>query len=100
MRDIRHHFLHQVSNGQVLLADRWFASSRICSRCGTRNPGLTLADRVFDCECGLRLDRDLNAAVNLAAWGETHCDSQVREPEARAPVINVRRREGTGPRVR
>ncbi|WP_198407032.1 RNA-guided endonuclease TnpB family protein [Nocardia terpenica] len=84
--------------GRVLLADRWFASSRICSRCGTRNPALTLADRIFTCGCGLRLDRDLNAAVNLAAWGETQYVSQAREPEARAPVSNVRRREGAGPR--
>ncbi|WP_198406912.1 RNA-guided endonuclease InsQ/TnpB family protein [Nocardia terpenica] len=85
--------------GQVLLADRWFGSSRTCSRCGTRNTALTLGDRVFACRCGYRLDRDLNAAVNLAVWGETHC-AQAREPEARAPVSNVRRRDGSGPHCR
>jgi putative transposase len=82
--------------GTVLVADRWFPSSQLCSRCGLRNSELSLADRMFRCGCGHRLDRDHNAAVNLAAWGEQHY-SQVREPEVRAPVINARRREGTGP---
>ncbi|MEV6555328.1 RNA-guided endonuclease TnpB family protein [Nocardia sp. NPDC051756] len=81
--------------GTVVLADRWYPSSQLCSHCGTRNSTLTLIDRVFRCECGHELDRDRNAAVNLAAWGEQHHLSQVREPEARAPVTNVRRREGT-----
>ncbi|MGF6883011.1 putative transposase [Nocardia sp. GAS34] len=82
--------------GSVLVADRWFPSSQLCSRCGLRKRELGLADRVFGCGCGNQLDRDHNAAVNLAAWGEQH-HSQVREPEARAPVINARRREGSGP---
>ncbi|WP_084508074.1 RNA-guided endonuclease InsQ/TnpB family protein [Nocardia pseudovaccinii] len=90
-------YKQQWRGGQVLFADRWFPSSRMCSRCGTRNRILTLADRVFACDCGHRLDRDLNAAINLAAWGEKHHQTQAREPEARAPVINVRRRDGAGP---
>lgn len=48
------------------VADRWYPSSKTCSGCGWRNPSLTLADRTFCCQsCGLVLDRDLNAAVNL-----------------------------------
>ncbi|WP_442800147.1 zinc ribbon domain-containing protein [Nocardia sp. NBC_01730] len=86
--------------GTVTLADRWYPSSQLCSRCGARNRELTLADRVFQCGNGHHLDRDHNAAVNLATWGEQHHVSQVREPEARAPVINARRREGTGPHTR
>jgi putative transposase len=59
--------------GQVVLADRWFPSSKTCSSCGTLRKDLTLKDRTFEChECGLVLDRDLNAAVNLAAWAENH----------------------------
>ncbi|MFX0575571.1 RNA-guided endonuclease InsQ/TnpB family protein [Nocardia nepalensis] len=85
--------------GTVVLADRWFPSSQICSRCGTRNAELTLADRTFRCKNGHELDRDHNAAVNLAAWGEQHHNTQAREPEARAPVTNVRRREGAGPQL-
>ncbi|MFI6999187.1 RNA-guided endonuclease TnpB family protein [Nocardia sp. NPDC050175] len=85
--------------GTVVVADRWYPSSQLCSRCGTPNSTLTLTDRVFRCGCGHELDRDRNAAVNLAAWGEQHHVSQVREREARAPVTNVRRREGTGPHI-
>jgi len=60
--------------GGIHTVDRWFASSQICSRCGLRQPGLRLADRVFTCTgCGLVVDRDMNAAVNLAARAETDC---------------------------
>lgn len=52
---------------EILLADRWFPSSKTCSCCGWKNDDLTLADRVFSCpECGLEIDRDYNAALNLA----------------------------------
>lgn len=51
----------------VVLADRWFPSSKTCSCCGWKNDDLTLADRTFICpECGLKIDRDYNAALNLA----------------------------------
>lgn len=56
---------------EVLLADRWFASSKTCSACGCIKDDLTLADRIFKCaDCGTVIDRDLNAAINLAALGE------------------------------
>ncbi|MFF2394641.1 RNA-guided endonuclease InsQ/TnpB family protein [Nocardia sp. NPDC058114] len=88
-------YKQQWYGGQVLIADRWFASSKTCSGCGSRVAALSLAQRVFTCtDCKHSLDRDLNAAVNLAAWGERQL--QAREPEARAPVINVRGREGSG----
>lgn len=52
--------------GSVQLVDRWYASSKTCSRCGWRNKDLTLAERVFICrECGLVIDRDHNAAINI-----------------------------------
>lgn len=47
-------------------ADRWFPSSRLCSSCGWINSDLKLTDRTFDCDCGLKIDRDLNAAINLS----------------------------------
>ena len=47
-------------------ADRFFASSKICSHCGHKKDDLTLSDRQYHCtECGLDIDRDLNAAYNL-----------------------------------
>jgi putative transposase len=51
---------------EVVKVDRWFASSKICSCCGWKNENLTLSDRVFECwACGLKKDRDLNAAENI-----------------------------------
>ncbi|MEN4397425.1 IS607 family element RNA-guided endonuclease TnpB [Mycolicibacterium conceptionense] len=55
-------------------ADRFFPSSKLCTACGRRKPNLTLADRIFECdddECGMSIDRDLNAAINLARLGES-----------------------------
>jgi putative transposase len=52
---------------RVILADRWEPSSKRCSGCGWLDADLRLSDRTFHCEaCGLVLDRDLNAAINLA----------------------------------
>jgi putative transposase len=54
------------NGGTLLIADRWYPSSKTCSRCGWRKPSLTLAERTFVCtRCGLVLDRDVNAAINL-----------------------------------
>ncbi|SON63768.1 hypothetical protein MSIMFI_05299 [Mycobacterium simulans] len=51
-------------------ADRFFPSSKTCTACGRRKPNLTLADRVFACDgCGVRIDGDLGAAINLARLG-------------------------------
>jgi hypothetical protein len=92
----------RIVGGMVAVADRWYPSSQICSLCQARNNKLTLADRVFTCPAGHRLVRDLNAATNLASWGEERhrvdadTQSRVREPEARAPVRKARRRKGSG----
>jgi putative transposase len=62
---------------RVFLADRWEPSSRRCSTCGWLDTDLTLADRTFHCEqCGLVLDRDLNAAINLKQLAGSSSDSQ------------------------
>jgi len=54
----------------VVLADRWYPSSKTCHQCGEVRRDLTLSDRVFTCPgCGFTIDRDLNAALNLAALG-------------------------------
>jgi putative transposase len=50
----------------VLLADKWFASSKTCNICGYVNRDLRLQDREWICpSCGTRLLRDQNAAINL-----------------------------------
>jgi putative transposase len=57
----------------LVAAGRWYPSSKTCSGCGRRKPRLLLSERTYVCEhCGLVLDRDLNAAINLARLGETH----------------------------
>jgi putative transposase len=62
---------------QVILADRWEPSSKTCSGCGWVDEDLTLSNRTFHCEqCGLVLDRDLNAALNLAQLAGSSSDSQ------------------------
>ena len=50
---------------EVRLVDRFYPSSKKCSQCGRIKRDLKLRDRIYRCECGLELDRDLNAAINL-----------------------------------
>ncbi|NUR73817.1 MAG: IS200/IS605 family element transposase accessory protein TnpB [Hamadaea sp.] len=92
-------YKQQWAGGQVITAGRWFASSKTCSRCSAILAVLPLAQRMFTCAaCGHVADRDLNAAANLAVWGEQH-DAQTRDPEARGPVINALPRDGSDRRA-
>ena len=50
---------------ELMVADRFFPSSRLCRHCGCINAGLKLSDREWTCDCGAVLDRDMNAAINL-----------------------------------
>jgi putative transposase len=62
---------------RVILADRWEPSSKRCSSCGWLDADLTLETRTFHCEqCGLVLDRDLNAAMNLEQLAGSSSDSR------------------------
>jgi putative transposase len=62
---------------RVILADQWEPSSKQCSSCGWIDADLTLSNRTFHCEqCGLVLDRDLNAARNLVQLAGSSSDSQ------------------------
>lgn len=88
--------------GELVVCDRWFPSTRMCSRCGTvgRRP-LSLAQRTFHCNvCGLVADRDRNAAANLAAWGRTAGDAANQPPDRQAGgrVTNAPGGNGTGRR--
>jgi putative transposase len=86
--------------GQSIPAPRWFPSTKTCSRCHVVAASVPLSARIFHCEaCGYQVDRDLNAAINLAVWGEWH-HAQTRDPDARGPVTNVSRGKGSGPRLR
>ena len=62
---------------RVLVASRWEPSSKTRSGCGWVDEDLTLADRLFCCEqCGLVVDRDLNAAINLAKLAGSSSERQ------------------------
>ena len=54
---------------KLVVADRWFPSSKLCLNCGALHDGLTLKDRTFKCDgCGHVEDRDLHAARNLERY--------------------------------
>ena len=55
---------------QLIVADRFYPSSKLCSCCGNIKKDLKLSDRVYRCECGNRIDRDFQASINLKAYGE------------------------------
>ena len=52
----------------LVVADRFYPSSKICSQCGEIKKDLKLSDRVYKCLCGLVMDRDLNASMNLSRY--------------------------------
>jgi len=55
---------------KVIIADRYFPSSKMCHVCGNINHDLKLKDRIWTCPaCGTVLDRDINAAINLKKEG-------------------------------
>jgi len=57
--------------GELIVVDRFFASSKLCSSCGARKSDLTLKDREWTCPCGMLHDRDVNAAINIEMWMST-----------------------------
>jgi putative transposase len=73
----------------VHVANRWYPSSKTCSACGVVKAKLRLSERTFTCDsCGMSMDRDLNAARNLANLAEAagnssslSCGATVNEPD-------------------
>ena len=58
------------NNIPVIIADRFFPSSKLCSCCGMIKKDLKLLDRVYRCDCGNIIDRDYQASLNLKQYGE------------------------------
>ncbi|GAC1580456.1 MAG: IS607 family element RNA-guided endonuclease TnpB [Candidatus Dormibacteria bacterium] len=79
---------------RLIVAPRFFASSKRCSSCGEIVADLPLAVRTYACaHCGLVLDRDVNAACNLVWWAETertHASPAVRRETENACRVDVR----------
>lgn len=76
--ELRRQFTYKAAwrGGRVVLADRWYPSSKTCSCCGYRLSALSLGIRHWDCPgCGTGHDRDVNAAVNLRIMAESSSDT-------------------------
>jgi putative transposase len=101
--------------GTLVVVNRWFPSSKICSRCQTAKATLSLNERTYRCKkCNLFIDRDMNAALNLAAYGrrvqsDPHHDVAVSGTETKngrgrdttrtgwtAPGSRSKRQDGSG----
>jgi len=88
-----------MRGGQIIVADRWFASSKTCSACGHKLAVLPLSVRQWTClSCGTAHDRDVNAAINLknlaADEGLKRLDSQTLV--AVSSTVSACGEEGTG----
>ena len=57
-------------NISIIIADRFFPSSKLCCCCGSIKKDLKLSDRIYKCECGNVIDRDYQASLNLKRYGE------------------------------
>lgn len=64
------------NNIPVVIADRFFPSSKLCSCCGHIKKDLRLSDRIYKCECGNIIDRDYQASLNLKMYGENVLKTQ------------------------
>lgn len=65
------------NNISVIIADRFFPSSKLCSCCGNVKSDLKLSERIYKCECGNTINRDFQASLNLKTYGETVLQSVV-----------------------
>ncbi|MDU2169365.1 MAG: transposase, partial [Clostridium perfringens] len=50
---------------ELRIVDRFYPSSKTCSNCGEIKQDLKLSDRIYKCDCGITIDRDLNSSINL-----------------------------------
>jgi len=77
----------QWYGSELVIVSRTFPSSKLCSQCGHRKKELALSEREYECEqCGLVIDRDLNAALNLVAVSlpetQNACGEEVRHSKS------------------
>ena len=70
-----------MTGAEVVIVDRWFPSSRRCSNCGQLHD-MPLSVRTLQCDCGVTIDRDLNAAINIAKYAASSAVSACGEESA------------------
>ncbi|MEV0998322.1 zinc ribbon domain-containing protein [Nonomuraea sp. NPDC050202] len=85
--------------GRLVVADRWYPSSKRCSACGVAKAKLPLSARTFSCEaCGLVIDRDRNAALNLASLVHDVAGSGPETETDVEPIVRPRRAGQVAPK--
>jgi len=84
--------------GRILVAHKFYPSTRMCSKCGALND-VPLSTRVFSCPCGLIIDRDLNAALNLLAVAASSADTSNACGENVSPFAEWQSSEKQEPRL-
>jgi putative transposase len=78
------------SGTKLMIIDRWEPSSKRCSDCGAVKAKLPRGARTFKCEhCGLTLDRDINAAINIAALADAALSTGRRKTPAEPPCATL-----------
>ena len=60
----------EITGIQLIIAERFYPSSKLCSCCGAIKKDLKLSERVYKCVCGNVIDRDFQASINLRVYGE------------------------------
>lgn len=65
------------NNIKFIQVDKFYPSSKLCSCCGNIKKDLKLSERIYKCECGNVIDRDLNAAINLENYGHKTTESAI-----------------------
>ncbi len=89
----------------MIAIGRFFPSSQTCGICGRVNPDLTRADRIWTCPCGVTLDRDLNAAINIDREGfrlftlhvaAGHAETQNAGGDVVRPIVRLAHVDETG----
>lgn len=77
------------TGARLHVIDRWYPSSKTCHRCGTVKTKLPLGERVYHCDkCGLTVDRDLNAAINIMVAGSAPETVNARGGDVRRPGLS------------
>lgn len=84
--ELRHQLEYKTAKtgAKLHVIDRWYPSSKTCSNCGSVKAKLSLTERTYKCEhCGLVIDRDLNAAINIKVAGSAPETLNARGGDAR-----------------
>ncbi len=62
----------EMYGSEIVIADRFYPSTKMCGKCSAMHE-MPLGKRIFECECGFKADRDLNAALNLEKLCTVSC---------------------------